>query len=118
MEVLSSVPEPPPPRQAALSVQGLRKTFGALTALNDLSFDVDKGEIFGIAGPKRRGQDHALEPLYRRAGADVRTHFPRGRPRGRIGALTPLSQGAGVKMLGQMVLNCHSAPVERRPDGT
>ena len=60
MEVLSSVPEPSPARQAILSVQGLRKTFGALTALSDLSFDVEKGEIFGIAGPNGAGKTTLL----------------------------------------------------------
>ena len=60
MEVLSSGPEPRPARQAVLSVQNLTKTFGALKALNDLSFDVDKGEIFGIAGPNGAGKTTLL----------------------------------------------------------
>jgi branched-chain amino acid transport system ATP-binding protein len=59
METLSSGPEPRP-AQPVLSVQRLSKRFGALAALNDLSFDVEKGEIFGIAGPNGAGKSTLL----------------------------------------------------------
>jgi len=39
-----------------LSAVGLRKSFGALTAVNDVSFDVLPGQIFGIAGPNGSGK--------------------------------------------------------------
>src|SRR6476660_6258854 len=60
METLSSGPEPSPARQAVLSVQKLSKRSGALAALNDLSFDVAGGGIFGIAGPNGAGQGTLL----------------------------------------------------------
>ena len=39
-----------------LSAVGLRKSFGALTAVNDVSLDVRQGQIFGIAGPNGSGK--------------------------------------------------------------
>ncbi len=39
-----------------LKVKGVTKRFGELAAVNDLSFEVEKGEIFGIAGPNGAGK--------------------------------------------------------------
>ena len=39
-----------------LSCRRLTKTFGALVALNRLSFDVEKGIVFGIGGPNGAGK--------------------------------------------------------------
>ncbi len=43
----------------AIEVDHLMKKFGDLVAVNDISFNVAHGEIFGLLGPERRGQDHA-----------------------------------------------------------
>lgn len=40
----------------ALRVAGLTKRYGAMVAVNDLSFHVDHGEILGISGPNGAGK--------------------------------------------------------------
>ena len=35
---------------AAIKVQGLTKRYGTLTALDDVSFEVRRGELFGLVG--------------------------------------------------------------------
>jgi branched-chain amino acid transport system ATP-binding protein len=44
------------PPEAVLSVRGVTKRFGGLTALSDVSFDVAPGEIFGVIGPNGAGK--------------------------------------------------------------
>src|SRR5919106_636702 len=46
---------------AAIRVEGLTKRFGAFTAVDDISFSVRPGEIFGILGPNGAGKTTTLE---------------------------------------------------------
>ena len=43
---------------AIIRVEQLSKTFGNFNAVNGVSFDVARGEIFAFLGPERRRQDH------------------------------------------------------------
>ena len=49
--------------EPAVSVTGLTRTFGDLTALDALSFDVAAGELFGIVGPDGAGKTTTLRML-------------------------------------------------------
>jgi ABC-type branched-subunit amino acid transport system ATPase component len=46
-----------------LRVQGLSKHFGGVAAVNDLSFPVEHGEIFGLIGPNGSGKTTAINML-------------------------------------------------------
>lgn len=46
-----------------IEVNGLRKTFGQKTAIQDVSFNVKKGEIFGFLGPSGAGKTTMVKML-------------------------------------------------------
>jgi ABC-2 type transport system ATP-binding protein len=48
-------------RQPAVEISHLRKTYGTLTAVDDVSFSVAEGEIFGILGPNGAGKTTTVE---------------------------------------------------------
>lgn len=48
---------------AVLSVQKVTKTFGSFKALDDVSFAVEKGDIFGFLGPNGAGKTTAIRVI-------------------------------------------------------
>jgi ABC-type branched-subunit amino acid transport system ATPase component len=45
----------------ALACGGVRKTYGAFVALDDVAMTVDAGEILGLGGPHRGGPNTQVE---------------------------------------------------------
>ena len=56
---------------SAISVRGLRKSYGELEAVRGIDFDVECGEVFGLLGPNGAGKTTTVEILegYRRRDA-------------------------------------------------
>src|SRR5580658_7333235 len=44
-----------------IQVSGVRKTYGSMVAVADVSFDVNDGEIFGLIGPNGAGKTTTME---------------------------------------------------------
>ncbi|MGH2391149.1 MAG: ABC transporter ATP-binding protein [Chloroflexota bacterium] len=49
--------------QAVIAVQGLRKTYGKLTAVKNVDLEIGRGEVFGILGPNGAGKTTTLEMI-------------------------------------------------------
>ena len=49
--------------EPAVQVENLVKRFGSFTAVDGVSFSVERGEIFGILGPNGAGKTTTLETI-------------------------------------------------------
>ena len=45
---------------AAISVRDLRKTYGKFTALDGVTFDIQRGETFALLGPNGAGKSTTI----------------------------------------------------------
>jgi ABC-2 type transport system ATP-binding protein len=48
---------------SAISVRGLRKTYGKLEAVRGIDFEIETGEVFGLLGPNGAGKTTTVEIL-------------------------------------------------------
>ena len=55
-----------------IEVRGLHKEYGGTVAVDDVSFTVSEGEIFGILGPNRAGKTTTVECVYGKLGVGDR----------------------------------------------
>ena len=53
----------PTPRRPVIEVSGIRKAYGKTVAIDDISFAVMEGEIFGLIGPNGAGKTTTLESV-------------------------------------------------------
>jgi len=63
MQESSSSPDPKNGAGRVVDVVAITKRFGSITAVNDVSFDIRQGEIFGILGPNASGKTTAIRIL-------------------------------------------------------
>src|SRR4030042_730219 len=49
--------------KTVIEVEHLRKTYGSVVAVDDISFSVAEGEIFGLLGPNGAGKTTTVECL-------------------------------------------------------
>ena len=99
---------------AAVEARGVEKRYGALLAVEDLSFEAEAGEILGVLGPNGAGKTTAirvlttiLEPT---RGSFAVAGVPHTRPaeiRRRIGVL-PESAGYPEHQTGEEYLRYHA----------
>jgi ABC-2 type transport system ATP-binding protein len=54
---------PSPGAQPVVSVRDLHRAYGAVKAVNGISFEVQRGEIFGLLGPNGAGKTTTIEIL-------------------------------------------------------
>ncbi len=74
---------------AVIEVENLRKTYGPVVAIDDVSFSVPEGEIFGLLGPNGAGKPPPVECLQGLRPADS--------GRVRVLGLDPHSQAAALR---------------------
>jgi len=53
----------PPPPEAAVSIRGLRKTYGGVDAVSGIDLDIRRGETFALLGPNGAGKSTTIEIL-------------------------------------------------------
>ena len=79
--------------QPAITVEGLTKRYGELTAVDDLSFSVRRGAVTGFLGPNGAGKTTALKAIVGIARPTAGRALIHGTP---VGAAHPDARSLGV----------------------
>src|SRR3954454_19437134 len=91
----------------AILVDGLTKRYDGRVVVHDLSFEVDRGEVFALLGPNGAGKTTTIEIIegYRRAdGGSVR-----------VVGLDPIRDAAGVRSRMGLMLQAGGIYPQARP---
>src|ERR1700709_1779579 len=59
----AAAPHHVPMTDSVVSVRDLRKSYGSFTALDGVSFDIERGETFALLGPNGAGKSTTIEIL-------------------------------------------------------
>ena len=105
-------------KMSAIEHEGLTKRYGDVVGIDDLSFSVEEGEVFGFLGPNGAGKTTTIRTLLgllsptsgtaRVLGADVRDETALVEAKRRIGYL-PADLGFDEGVTGERVLDLHAA---------
>jgi ABC-2 type transport system ATP-binding protein len=98
------------PNSPAISVQGLKKSYGDVHAVKGIDFEIQTGEVFGLLGPNGAGKTTTVEifeGLRPRSGGQVAVlgfdpDKQRQSPKDRIGVLCSKASASTVR-------NCSSS---------
>ena len=88
--------------ETIVQVEGLRKTYGATVAVDEVSFEVRQGEIFGMIGPNGAGKTTTIECLEGLRKPDQGTI--------RVLGLDPQRDGQALRMRTGMQLQSSNLP--------
>ena len=88
-------------------VQGLIKRYGSIAAVDDISFEVKKGEVFGLLGPNGAGKTTTLECLEGMRQSDGGTL--------NVDGCNPQSDGRQLRQILGVQLQSSSLPEGIRP---
>jgi ABC-2 type transport system ATP-binding protein len=69
-----------PSLELELELDGLRRRYGSVTALDGLSFGVPAGQVFGFLGPNGAGKTTTMRAIFGVAALDAGEIRWRGRP--------------------------------------
>jgi polar amino acid transport system ATP-binding protein len=75
---------PPVPPEPMIQLDGISKTYGALTVLNDVSLDVARGEVVAMIGPSGSGKSTLLKCINYQVAPDAGSVHVDGRLIGRV----------------------------------